>query len=482
MPKGKDVIGLAKDKQAVMVDLKFMDFMGLWQHFSVPISELTESVFDEGLGFDGSSIRGWMPIHASDMLVVPDPDTAVMDPFMKAPTLSLICNIVDPITKEPYSRDPRFIAQKAEKYLKSTGIGDVAYFGPEAEFFNFDGVSYDSGVNHGQYRIESREGQWETGSPTETTFDGKNATTRPNLGAKPRYQGGHPQVVPIDARPRPRPATCLVMEQVGIQVERQHHEVATAGQAEIDIRYDSLTKTADKLLWFKYIVKNVALRNGKTVTFMPKPLYGDNGSGMHTHQSVWKAGKPLFAGEGYAGLSKTGLHYIGGLLKHARALAALCNPTTNSYKRLVPGFEAPVNLAYSSRNRSAAIRIPTYSPSPKAKRAEFRSPDPSCNPYLAFSAMLMAGLDGVERGIDPGEPLDKDIYGLSPEELKDVAKMPGSLEEALGELKKDHEFLLKGDVFTEDVIEAWIENKVERELNPVRLRPTPLEFALYFDI
>jgi glutamine synthetase len=461
MPKPKDVIGYAQDKKAVMVDLKFMDFLGLWQHFTVPLAELTEGVFEEGLGFDGSSIRGWMPIHASDMLVVPDADTGVMDPFMKDPTLSLICNIVDPITKEPYSRDPRFIAQKAEKYLKSTGVGDVAYFGPEAEFFIFDGVSYDSGVNHGHYRIESREGQWETGSPTETTFDGKTAGTRPNLGYKPRYKEGYFPVAPIDSLQDLRTEMCLVMEQVGIQVERQHHEVATAGQAEIDIRYDSLTKTADKLLWFKY---------------------GDNGSGMHTHQSVWKAGKPLFAGEGHAGLSKTGLHYIGGLLKHARALAAICNPTTNSYKRLVPGFEAPVNLAYSSRNRSAAIRIPTYSPSPKAKRAEFRSPDPSCNPYLAFSAMLMAGLDGIERGIDPGEPLDKDIYGLSPEELKDVAKMPGSLEEALGELKKDHQFLLKGDVFTEDVIEAWIENKVERELNPVRLRPTPLEFALYFDI
>ena len=482
MPKAKDVIAYAQDKKAVMVDLKFMDFLGLWQHFTIPIAELTETVFDEGLGFDGSSIRGWMPIHASDMLVVPDTETGTMDPFMKDATLSLICNIVDPITKEPYSRDPRFIAQKAEKHLKASGVGDVAYFGPEAEFFIFDGVSYDTGPNHGHYKIESREGQWETGSPVEHVFDGKQHGTRPNLGYKPRYKEGYFPVPPIDSLQDLRTEMCRVMEQVGIQVERQHHEVATAGQAEIDIRFDSLTKTADKLLWFKYIVKNVALRNGKTVTFMPKPLYGDNGSGMHTHQSVWKAGKPLFAGEGYSGLSKTGLHYIGGLLKHARALAAICNPTTNSYKRLVPGFEAPVNLAYSSRNRSAAIRIPTYSPSPKAKRAEFRPPDPSCNPYLAFSAMLMAGLDGVENRIDPGEPLDKDIYGLSPEELKDVPKMPGSLEEALGELKKDHAFLLKGEVFTEDVIEAWIENKVERELNPVRLRPTPTEFALYFDI
>jgi glutamine synthetase len=481
MPKGKDVVGMAKDKKVVIVDLKFMDFMGLWQHFSVPIAELTEAVFDEGLGFDGSSIRGWMPIHASDMLVVPDPDTAVMDPFMKDLTLSLICNIVDPITKEQFSRDPRFIAQKAEKYLKSTGIGDVAYFGPEAEFFIFDGVSYDTGPNHGFYKIESREGQWETGSPVEHVFDGKHHTTRPNLGYKPRYKEGYFPVAPTDSLQDLRSEMILVMEQVGIQVEKQHHEVATAGQAEIDIRFESLLKQADKLTWYKYIIKNVALRNGKTVTFMPKPIYGDNGSGMHTHQSIWKAGKPIFAGDGYAGMSETAMHYIGGILKHAPALAAFCCPTTNSYKRLVPGFEAPINLAYSSRNRSAAVRIPMYSPSPKAKRLEFRSPDPSCNPYLAFSAMLMAGLDGIQNRIDPGDPLDKDIYGLSPEELKNVPKMPGSLEEALGELKKNHEFLLKGDVFTEDVIDTWIEHKVEKELNPVRLRPTPMEFALYFD-
>ncbi len=482
MPKGKDVIGLAKDKQAVMVDMKFMDFLGLWQHFTIPIAELSEGVFEEGLGFDGSSIRGWMPIHASDMLVVPDPDTALMDPFMKDPTLSLICNVVDPITKENYARDPRFIAQKAERYLKQSGVGDVAYYGPEAEFFIFDGVSYDSGPNHAHYKIESREGQWETGSAVEHSWDGKTHTTRPNLGYKPRYKEGYFPVAPLDSLQDIRTEMCRVMEQCGILVERQHHEVATAGQAEIDIRFDSLVKTADKLMWFKYIIKNVALRNGKTVTFMPKPLYGDNGSGMHTHQSIWSKGKPLFAGEGYAGISEMALHYIGGVLKHARSLAAICNPTTNSYKRLVPGFEAPVNLAYSSRNRSAAIRIPMYSPSPKAKRIEFRSPDPSCNPYLAFSAMLMAGLDGIENRIDPGDPLDKDIYGLSPEELKDVPKMPGSLEEALGELKRDHEYLLKGDVFTQDVIEAWIDTKVEKELNPVRLRPSPMEFALYFDI
>src|SRR6267142_1047928 len=345
MPKGKDVIGLAKDKQAVMVDLKFMDFLGLWQHFTIPISELTEGVFDEGLGFDGSSIRGWMPIHASDMLVVPDADTAQIDPFMKDTTLSRICN--------------------------------VAYPGPEIEFFIFDGVSYDASVNHAHYRIESREGQWETGQARETHWNGKTVVERPNLGYKPRYKEGYFPVAPIDSLQDIRTEMCRVMEQVGIQIERQHHEVATAGQAEIDIRYDSMVKTADKLMWYKYVIKNVALRNGKTVTCMPKPLFGDNGSGMHTHQSIWKGNKPLFAGEGYAGISDLALHYIGGVLKHARSLAAFCNPTTNSYKRLVPGFEAPVNLAYSSRNRSAAIRIPMYSPSPKAKRIEFRSPDPS---------------------------------------------------------------------------------------------------------
>jgi glutamine synthetase len=478
----KDVLALAKDRQTVMVDLKFMDFVGTPQHFSIPAAELSEAVFEEGLGFDGSSIRGWAPIHASDMLVVPDPASARMDPFMKDATLSLLCNVVDPITKEPYSRDPRYIAQKAERFLKSSGLGDAAYFGPEAEFFIFDGVTFESGPNHASYRIESREGHWESGRPTETHFDGKRVIERPNLGYKPRYKEGYFPCAPLDSQQDLRTEMCRVMEEVGIQVERQHHEVATAGQAEIDIRYDSLVAMADKLLWFKYIVKNVALRNGKTVTFMPKPIFGDNGSGMHTHQSLWKAGRPLFAGDGYAGISETALHYMGGLLKHARALAAICNPTTNSYKRLVPGFEAPVNLAYSSRNRSAAIRIPMYSPSPKAKRLEFRSPDPSCNPYLAFSAMLMAGLDGIENKLDPGEPLDKDIYGLSPEELEEIPKMPGSLEEALQALEDDQEFLLKGDVFTQDVIDTWIELKIERELNPVRLRPHPLEFALYFDV
>jgi len=480
--KAKDVLGYAQDKKVAMVDLKFMDFLGLWQHFTIPLAELTESVFEEGLGFDWSSIRGWMPIHASDMLVFPDPDTSVLDPFMKDTTLSLICNIVDPITKEPYTRDPRHIAHKAEAYLKTSGIGDAAYFGPEAEFFIFDGISYDAGVNHGHYRIESHEGQWDTGKATEMVFDGKTSSTRPNLGYKPRYKEGYFPVAPIDSFQDLRTEMCRVMETVGIQVERQHHEVATAGQAEIDIRFDTLTKTADKLLWFKYIVKNVALRNGKTVTFMPKPLYGDNGSGMHTHQSVWKAGKPLFAGEKYAGLSQTALHYMGGILKHARALAAICCPTTNSYKRLVPGYEAPVSLAYSSRNRSAAIRISTYSPSAKSRRLELRFPDPTCNPYLAFSAMLMAGLDGIQNKIDPGAPLDRDIYSLSAEELRDVARMPASLEESLDALENDHEFLLKGDVFTQDLIDMWLDHKREHYVQASRMRPTPFEYFLYYDV
>ena len=482
--KPKEVMQFAKDRGALMMDLKFMDFLGTWQHFSCPISELKEEIFEEGLGFDGSSIRGWQPIHASDMLVVPDPTTTLMDPFMKHPTLSLICNIVDPITKQPYSRDPRYIAQKAERYLKQAGVADTAYFGPEAEFFIFDGISYDSGPNFAFYRIESSEGQWGTGGALDT---GVNPMTgevikTPNLGYKPRFKEGYFPVAPVDSLQDVRAEMIKVMGDVGILVERQHHEVATAGQAEIDIVYNTLTKTADQLMWYKYIVKNVARRFGKTATFMPKPIFGDNGSGMHTHQSLWKNGKPLFAGEGYAGFSQLGMQYIGGVLTHARALAAFCNPTMNSYKRLVPGFEAPVNLAYSSRNRSAAVRIPMYSPSPKAKRIEFRSPDPSCNPYLAFAAMVMAGMDGIDNKIDPGDPLDKDIYGLSPEELSDVAKMPGSLEESLGCLKKDHAFLMKGDVFTEDVITTWMEYKVERELNAIRLRPHPAEFALYFDV
>ncbi|HYX90738.1 MAG TPA: type I glutamate--ammonia ligase, partial [Myxococcaceae bacterium] len=415
----KDVLALVKERGAKMVDLKFMDFLGIWQHFTIPIAELQEEVFEEGLGFDGSSIRGWQAIHASDMLVVPDATTAVMDPFMKDPTLSLICNIYDPITKEAYSRDPRNIAIKAEKYLKSTGIADTAYFGPEAEFFIFDEVRFDASQSGAFYKVDSLEAAWNSGREEEGG----------NRGYKPRYKEGYFPVAPTDSLQDLRTEMCLVLADVGIEVERQHHEVATAGQAEIDFRFDSLLRCADKLQWFKYIIKNVAWRHGKTVTFMPKPVFGDNGSGMHTHQSLWKNNKPLFAGDGYAGLSELALWYIGGILKHARALAAFCNPTTNSYKRLVPGYEAPVNLAYSSRNRSAAIRIPMYSPSPKAKRLEFRSPDPSCNPYLAFSAMLMAGLDGIKNKIEPPAPIDKDLYELPPEEARDVAQVPGSLDD-----------------------------------------------------
>jgi glutamine synthetase len=454
-----------------MVDFRFLDFPGIWQHFTVPISEFDESSFEDGYGFDGSSIRGWQPINASDMLVVPDPQTAVMDPFFQVPTLTVICNIVDPVTKEKYSRDPRHIAQKAEEYLKFTGIGDTAYIGPEAEFFIFDDIRYDSAAHFGYYFVDSVEGIWNTGREEN-----------PNLGYKPRHKEGYFPVPPTDSQQDLRTEMVLMMQKVGISVECQHHEVATAGQAEIDMRFAPLVKMGDQLMWFKYIIKNVARNHGKTVTFMPKPIFGDNGSGMHTHLSIWKDGQPLFAGDKYAGLSDTALYAVGGVLKHAAALCAFTNPTTNSYKRLVPGYEAPVNLAYSSRNRSASIRIPMYSPSPKAKRIEIRFPDPSCNGYLAFSALLMAALDGIENRIDPGEPLDKDIYSLSPEELAGVPSTPGSLEEALKALEADHEFLLKGDVFTQDVIETWIEYKRSREVDPVRLRPHPYEFMLYYDI
>jgi glutamine synthetase len=467
----KEVLEFAKNKGAKILDLRFMDFPGLWQHLSVPISELTEELFTDGHGFDGSSIRGWQAINASDMLIIPDPNTAQIDPFLKSPTLVMVCDVVDPITRENYSRDPRNIAKKAEAYLKANGLADVAYFGPEAEFFIFDDIRFDSTENSAYYYVDSAEGQWNTGR-----------AEGPNLGYKPRYKEGYFPVPPMDSQQDIRSEMVLLMEEVGIYVETHHHEVATAGQAEIDMRFDSLVKMADKLQWYKYIIKQVARRHNKTATFMPKPLFNDNGSGMHTHQSLWKGGAPLFAGDGYAGVSQTCLHYIGGILKHAPALCAFVAPTTNSYKRLVPGFEAPVNLAYSSRNRSAAVRIPMYSPSPKAKRIEVRFPDPACNAYLAFAAMLMAGLDGIENRIDPGEPLDKDIYALSPAELSKVPSVPGSLEGALNALESDHEFLTKGDVFTQDVIETWIEYKRNKEIDSVRLRPHPYEFKLYFDI
>jgi glutamine synthetase len=467
----KEVLKFAESKGAKTLDLKFMDFPGLWQHFTVPITELSEDSFEEGFGFDGSSIRGWQAIHMSDMLVVPDPTTAAMDPFTAIPTLTMICNILDPITKEKYSRDPRNIAQKAEAYMKSTGIADTAYFGPEAEFFIFDDIRFDSREQHSYYYIDSLEGRWNSGREEN-----------PNLGYKPRYKEGYFPVPPTDSLQDIRSEMIITMIELGIEVECHHHEVATAGQGEIDMRFSPLVKCADNLMWYKYVVKNVAKKYRKTATFMPKPLWNDNGSGMHTHQSLWKAGKPLFAGNGYAGLSDLALYYVGGILKHAAAICAFVAPTTNSYKRLVPGFEAPVNLAYSSRNRSAGVRIPMYSPSPKAKRIEVRFPDPSCNGYLAFAAMLMAGLDGIENKIDPGEPLDKDIYELGPEELAQVPSVPGSLEDALNALEKDHDFLMKGDVFTQDAIDVWIRYKRSKEVNELRLRPHPYEFALYYDI
>lgn len=471
MEDAKKVLALAEKENVKMVDFKFVDFPGIWQHFSVPLSELTLGSFEDGFGFDGSSIRGWQPIHTSDMIVNPDPKTAVLDPFMKEKTISLIGNIMDPITKERYSRDPRYIAEKAESYLKSTGIADTAFFGPEAEFFIFDNIRFDQAINHGFYHIDSSEGRWNSGRDEN-----------PNLGYKPRYKEGYFPVSPTDSQQDIRTEMLLEMEKVGINVECQHHEVATAGQAEIDMRFAPLTEMGDKLLWFKYVVKNVALRHGKTATFMPKPLCDDNGSGMHVHVSLWKNNKPLFAGDGYGGLSEMALHFIGGLLKHANAICAFANPTTNSYRRLVPGFEAPINLAYSSRNRSAAIRIPMYSANPKAKRIEFRTPDPSCNGYLAFAAILMAGLDGIQNRLEPGEPLDKNIYKLAPEERKNVPHVPASLEEALNALENDNDFLKRGDVFTNDVIEMWLSYKRENEIQPLRLRPVPYEFNLYYDI
>ena len=467
----KEVLDMAKENGARVVDLRFMDFPGLWQHFTVPIRELEESSFEDGFGFDGSSIRGWQPIHASDMLVVPDATTAKMDPFYEAPTLVLICNIVDPITREAYTRDPRNIAQKADAYLKSSGIGDVANFGPEAEFFIFDDIRFESTRFSAFYEIDSVEGNWNTGRDEG-----------PNLGYKPRHKEGYFPVPPMDKFQDLRTEMVLTLEDLGIETEAQHHEVATAGQAEIDMRFKPLLQMSDQLMWFKYVLKNVAYRHNHTVTFMPKPLFEDNGSGMHTHISIWKENQPLFAGDKYAGISQEALYGIGGILKHCRALTAFTNPTTNSYKRLVPGFEAPVNLAYSSRNRSAAVRIPMYSPSPKAKRIEFRTPDPSCNGYLAFSAMLMAVIDGIQNKIDPGDPLDKDIYNLPPEELAEIPSAPGSLDEAFEALKADQEFLLKGDVFTQDAIDMWIEYKTENEINDVKLRPHPHEFYLYYDI
>ncbi|MEK6608389.1 MAG: type I glutamate--ammonia ligase [Myxococcota bacterium] len=465
-----DVVKFAEKNGIKMIDLKFTDLPGMWQHFSIPVSQFKEETFDQGVGFDGSSIRGWQAINESDMLVVPDPETARIDPFCEIPTLSLICDILDPVTRQPYSRDPRYVAKKAEKFIRSTGLADTAFFGPELEFFVFDDVRYDTTTNSGYYHIDSVEGAWNTG---REEF--------PNLGYKPRPKEGYFPVPPTDTMQDLRSEMVIELEKLGIEIEAQHHEVATGGQNEIDMRFGSLTTMADRVLYFKYVIKNVARRHSKVATFMPKPIFGDNGTGMHTHQSLWKDGKPLFAGDKYAGFSEMGLYYIGGILKHAKAICGFSNPSTNSYRRLVPGYEAPINLAYSSRNRSAAVRIPMYFNNPKAKRLEFRTPDPTCNPYFSFAAQLMAGIDGIQNKIHPGEPLDKDIYTLSPEELKKVPNVPFSLDEALNSLGADHEFLLKGDVFTRDVIETWIDYKREKELTPMRLRPAPHEFALYFD-
>ena len=466
----KEFFEFAKRNNAEMVDLKFTDLLGTWQHCTFPIDTWDEGTFKDGVGFDGSSIRGWQGIHMSDMLAVPDPNTVVMDPFFAEPTVSVIANIVDPITKEDYSRDPRHVARKGVEYLKKTGIADTCYVGPEPEFFIFDEVRFEQKQNTGFYQIDSVEGAWNT-----------NRIEEPNLGYKPSYKGGYFPVSPTDIYHDLRGAMVKEMKKVGIVVEAHHHEVGTGGQSEIDMQFAELLKMADQFMWYKYIIKNVAKRNGKTVTFMPKPIFEDNGSGMHTHVSLWKNNKPLFAGDKYAGLSELALYAIGGVLKHAPALLAFAAPTQNSYRRLVPGFEAPVNLVHSARNRSAAVRIPMYSENPKAKRFEFRCPDPAANGYLSWTAILMASLDGIKNKIDPGKPLDRDIYDMSKDELKDVPHVPGSLAEALDALKNDHEFLTQGNVFTDDLIETWIEYKKEYELGPLSLRPHPFEFQLYYD-
>ncbi len=465
-----DVLALLP--QVKMVDFRFTDMPGVWQHFTMQARDLTEETFEEGVGFDGSSIRGFKEIHESDMLLMLDPTTAFIDPIYETPTLAIICDVFDPITREPYSRDPRFIARRAEEYLKQTGIADISFWGPEAEFFLFGNVRYGSGMNQSFYYIDSAEGWWNSGRADGQNFGGQIPPKR-----------GYFPTPPTDTLQDVRSQIVLALEAAGVTVEVHHHEVATAGQAEIDLRYDTLTRMADNIMIYKYMVKNVARRNGLTATFMPKPLFGDNGSGMHVHQSLWKGSSNVFFDEaGYAQLSDTARYYIGGLLKHAPALLALCAPTTNSYRRLVPGYEAPVNLAFSQRNRSAICRIPVYSKSPKAKRIEFRAPDPSSNPYLCFAALLMAGIDGIQNRIDPGEPLEKDLYSLPPEEAKLVKQVPGSLDEVLKALENDHEFLLKGDVFSLDMIETYIAYKREVEVDPVRMRPHPVEFELYFDV
>ncbi len=467
-----DVLRQIRDQGIQMVDVRFIDLPGVWQHFTLPAQELEESAFEEGLGFDGSSIRGFQQIQESDMLLMPDPTSAFVDPFTAAPTLNLICDVADPLTRESYSRDPRFVAKKAENHLKSTGIADTAYFGPEAEFYILDDIRFDQTPNSGYYFLDSVEGIWNSGRDEG-----------PNLGFKPRYKEGYFPVPPMDHYQDLRTEMVQELIKTGVRVEIHHHEVGTAGQAEIDLRFDTLVKMADNMMKYKYVLKSVARRAGKTVTFMPKPIFQDNGSGMHCHQSLWKGETNTFWDEkGYAGLSENAIYYIGGLLKHSPSLLAFCAPTTNSYRRLVPGYEAPINLIYSQRNRSACVRIPMYSSSPKAKRIEFRPPDPSANPYLAFAAMLMAGLDGIQNRIMPQAPIDKDLYDLEPEEKHEIKNTPGSLNEVLDALQMDHQYLLKGGVFTQDVIDTWISYKRTREAEQVALRPHPYEFYLYYDI
>ncbi len=466
-----EVLALCRENDVKAVDLRFVDFPGQWQHTTIPVSEFSKDVFADGLGFDGSSIRGWQAINESDMLIIPQPETAFIDPFTATPTLDIIGTIQDPITGMDYSRDPRNVARKAVHYLNKTGVADTAYFGPEAEFFIFDDVRFDQNAHEAYYHVDSVEGEWNRGR-----------AEAPNLGHKVRHKEGYFPVPPVDHLMDIRNEMMQTLIDCGLTVECQHHEVGTAGQAEIDLRFGEMVRMADQMMMYKYIVKNVAKRHGKTVTFMPKPIFSDNGSGMHTHFSLWRDGEPLFAGSQYAGLSDVALHAIGGVLKHAAGLLAFTNPTTNSYKRLVPWYEAPVNLAYSQRNRSAACRIPMYSQSPKAKRVEFRCPDPSCNPYFAFSALLMAAIDGIQNKIHPGEPLDKDIYDLPPEEAANVAKTPGSLSAALDALQADQEYLMQGDVFTPDVVDTWIAYKRENEVDAMRLRPHPYEFCMYYDV
>ena len=467
-----EVIRFAKENDCKFVDLKFIDLPGIWQHYTLPISELTAELFSEGNGFDGSSIRGFRHINESDMLLMPDPSTAIIDPVLEVPTLSLVCDVRDPLTGKDYSRDPRNIAKKAEAYLKKTGIADTSYWGPELEFFIFNSVSFEQNSHVGYYAIDSQEGIWNSGN-------GEGA----NQGYRPRHKEGYFPVPPTDQTHGIRTKIALKMMEGGLKLEKHHHEVATAGQAEFGMLFDTLTRQADNVMLYKYIAKNVAMQNGFTVTFMPKPLFQDNGSGMHVHQSLFKGGKnAFFDAKGYALISQTCKYYIGGLLAHSPALLAFCAPTTNSYRRLVPGYEAPINLVYSASNRSASIRIPQYSTSPKSKRIEYRCPDSSSNPYLAFAAMLMAGLDGIRNKIDPGAPIDKDIYELEPEEKAKIKSTPGSLLEVLEALDKDHDFLLKGDVFTEDLLETWINYKRKNEYDAVALRPHPYEFYLYYDI